>query len=77
MVLSAAMPSKNDRVIVREQVPDYSGHEIKRCPPGKAFGADDLTRWSRKRVSGGAGGGAKPTGAIVQRKARLQSDRKS
>jgi hypothetical protein len=58
---------------MKEQAPDITGLPITKLPPGKAFGADDLTRWSHKRASGGAGGGAKPMGAIVQRKARLQS----
>jgi hypothetical protein len=56
---------------MKEAVPDYSGVPIKRLPPGRAIGADDITRWSHKRASRGAGSGAKPLGAIVQRKARL------
>jgi hypothetical protein len=52
---------------MKEQVPDYSGHAITKLPPGKAFGADALTRWSHKRASGGAGAGAKPMRAIAAR----------
>jgi hypothetical protein len=31
---------------VKEKAPDLTGHEITRLPPGKAFGADGLSRWS-------------------------------
>jgi hypothetical protein len=31
---------------MKEQVPDYSGHAITKLPPGRAFGADGLARWS-------------------------------
>jgi hypothetical protein len=52
---------------VKEKAPDLTGHAITRLPPGKAFGADALTRWSHKRASGGAGAGAKPMRAIAAR----------
>jgi hypothetical protein len=31
---------------VKEKVPDYSGFPIKKLPPGRAHGADSLTRWA-------------------------------
>ena len=33
----------------------YGGVPIKKLPPGKALGADDLTNWSVRRVGGSSG----------------------
>ena len=29
--------------------------KIKKCPPGRAYGADDLRKWAKQRMSGGSG----------------------
>jgi hypothetical protein len=31
------------------------GVPVTRCPPGKAFGADDLRTWAHQRAKGGSG----------------------
>jgi hypothetical protein len=31
---------------MKESAPDLTGHAITKLPPGKAFGADGLSRWS-------------------------------
>lgn len=40
---------------------DYGKVEIKKLPAGKAFGADDLTRWALRRTDGRSGMGADDT----------------
>ena len=44
---------------------EYEGVPIKKLPPGKAYGADDLTRWSQRRLVGRAGTGSTETKATV------------
>ena len=36
---------------------DYSKAKFTKLPPGKAFGADDLSNWSKRRAMGRAGAG--------------------
>lgn len=43
---------------------DYGNVPIKKLPPGKAFGADDLTRWSLRRSLGRSGTGTEQTRAL-------------
>lgn len=44
---------------------DYGNIPIKKLPPGKAFGADDLTRWSHRRATGRWGTGTAQTRALT------------
>ena len=41
--------------MAKETVPDYSGIEIKKLPPGRALGADDLSKWAHSRAVGRTG----------------------
>lgn len=43
---------------------DYGDFPITKLPPGKAFGADDLTRWSHRRALGRSGMGTEQTRAL-------------
>lgn len=43
---------------------DYGNVEITKLPPGKAFGADDLTRWAHRRSLGRSGIGTEQTRAV-------------
>lgn len=47
---------------MKKQEPiDYGNVPIKKLPPGKAFGADDLHRWSMNRAVGASGSGERRT----------------
>jgi hypothetical protein len=41
--------------MAKETVPDYSGIEIKKLPPGRAYGASDLAKWAHNRAVGRSG----------------------
>lgn len=44
---------------------DISGIKITKLPPGKAFGADDLTKWSHNRAVGASGSGSPATKMVL------------
>jgi hypothetical protein len=41
--------------MTKEQAPDCTGLPITKLPPGEAFGARDLQRWSQNAAAGRAG----------------------
>lgn len=43
---------------------DYGDAPITKLPPGKAFGADDLTRWAHRRTLGRSGTGTEQVRAV-------------
>lgn len=48
----------------KKQPFDYGDFPIKKLPPGAAYGADDLTRWSLNRSLGRWGSGSPETKAL-------------
>jgi hypothetical protein len=46
---------------------DYGNVEIKKLPPGKAFGADDLRQWSHNRAVGASGVSENKTKSVLMR----------
>lgn len=54
VAINGGMMKKNESI-------DISGIKITKLPPGKAFGADDLSRWSARRAGGRFGTGSAET----------------
>lgn len=44
---------------------DYGNVPITKLPPGKALGADDLTKWAHRRAIGSSGTGTAETQALT------------
>lgn len=45
----------SNRNMTKDSLPDFSHIQITKLPPGKAIGADDLTKWARNRSVGRSG----------------------
>lgn len=59
---------------MKDKVPDYSHIQIKKLPPGRAFGAGDLTKWAHNRAVGASGMGSSKTKGVVVRCVGCQAE---